>query len=176
MCFLRCQLCHPERIFNPHENCSRKWRKSYKIRMPNSQLWFSNWKTRGACGARALGPPQPSKKDLWQRMVLYWFPQIHLCDHCGRNFVDETKLTNHMSSHSKNGKIKKVSGSNYDCPHCPRYYVYVFAISKLKFLSLIKPFAWSRNRQFRQILIIIVDQTIAIMGKLQWEVYNLHPI
>ena len=25
-----------------------------------------------------------------------------------------------MTSHSKNGKIKKISGSNYDCPHCPR--------------------------------------------------------
>merc|ERR1719266_3120749 len=46
--------------------------------------------------------------------------QIHLCDHCGRNFADEAKLTNHMTSHSKNAKLKKGSGSNYDCPHCPR--------------------------------------------------------
>jgi len=46
--------------------------------------------------------------------------QINLCDYCGRNFASEGMLINHMTSHSKNAKLKKGTGSNYDCPHCPR--------------------------------------------------------
>ena len=64
MCYLRCQLCHPKRILNPHENGARKRWKSHKIRMPHSQLRFSNWKARGACGPCAFGPPQPGKRSL----------------------------------------------------------------------------------------------------------------
>ena len=70
MCCLRCQLCHPERIFNPHDSGPCKRRKSYKIRVPHSQLWFPNGKARGACGARALRPPQPGKRPLTDGSLL----------------------------------------------------------------------------------------------------------
>ena len=119
MRWMRRKLRHPERVFHPQEKCSRKRREMHKIRMPHSQLWFPNWKTRRACGSRAFRSSEPGKRSLTDRSIID-FLQIHLCDHCGRNFVDEAKLSNHMTSHAKNGKIKKTSGSNYDCPHCPR--------------------------------------------------------
>ena len=58
------QLCHSERIFGSHANgpC-RRW-KSHQVRVQDSQLRVSNWKTRGACGPRALRPPQPGKRSL----------------------------------------------------------------------------------------------------------------
>ena len=110
MRWMRRKLRHPERVFHPQEKCSRKRREIHKIRMPHSQLWFPNWKTRRACGSRALRSSEPGKRSLtdssfivfcrstclkiFDRLFHYWFsadppvrplwPQL-----CGRGEVEQ---------------------------------------------------------------------------------------
>lgn len=68
--------------------------------------------------------------------------QIHLCETCGRNFLDEENLTKHMASHARNVKAKKGSGSNYDCPHCPREF------NRKRHMELHVLFKHSQDRPF----------------------------
>ena len=115
------QLCHPQRLYSPQENCAWKRRNQNQILMSDSRLRFLYRKTWWIGSPRACWSPK-SGKVYWMvyNRQCNFIHQIHLCETCGRNFLDEENLTKHMASHARNVKAKKGSGSNYDCPHCPR--------------------------------------------------------